>query len=120
LQKDGEDIAGLFSYQFRDTIYTRHTAYNPAYAKLSPGIFLEVQQLQTLFGKGLKKYDMMGMHPTSEAPRDKVERATGTQETIQFLIIKNRLKLLPEIMWRKFKRRMTRATKPCLQISPML
>jgi CelD/BcsL family acetyltransferase involved in cellulose biosynthesis len=113
LQMNGEDIAGIFSYRYRDIIYTRHTAYNPEYSKLAPGIFLEVHQLQPLFGRGLKKYDMMGMHPASGAPRDKVERATGTQETIQILILKNRLKLLPEIVWRKLKRRMTRSTKPC-------
>ena len=100
LKTGDEDIAGSLRYLYRDVVYSRHIAYNPRYAKLSPGTYLRTYELQHFFGKGLREYDMMGMPPDAGIPQHKIDWATGTRETIRIYLFNNNLKMLP-IKWGK-------------------
>lgn len=57
-----EILSGLIYYIFRDTLITRHNAFNSKYAKLNPGTFLDYYMINKVIQDvNLKYYDMSGL-----------------------------------------------------------
>jgi CelD/BcsL family acetyltransferase involved in cellulose biosynthesis len=97
------DIASYINYLYGNVVYARHTAYDPNYSKFAPGIYLKSYILQSHFGTEFIEFDEMGMHPNKGEPLGKVEWASGTRETRQFIVLKKNIKLMPIILGKKVK-----------------
>lgn len=64
-----QDIAGLIRLRHRDVVYERHTTFDPAWARYSPGTFLCMQAVRMNFGHAVRESDVLGLHrPLAERP----------------------------------------------------
>lgn len=62
LHGSGQDIAALIRLRHRDTVYECHSTYDQHWARYSPGTFLSIQALRTLFGQPVRESDALGQH----------------------------------------------------------
>jgi CelD/BcsL family acetyltransferase involved in cellulose biosynthesis len=104
LTSSGEDIAGGICFIQRDVVYFRHTAYSPAYSAYSPGILIQAEILQELFGRTYRELDLEGMREDGTSPRLKTEWATGRRETVHLTAYRLRSRLLPLVICKRLKR----------------
>lgn len=63
------DMAGLVRYRWREVVYERHAAFDPAFASLSPSTLLCMEAVRRLHGSGVHESDVLGMNePLAERP----------------------------------------------------
>lgn len=61
LRADGRDIAALVRLRQGQTLYERHSAYDPDYARFSPSTYLCMEAVRRSFGSGWRESDVLGM-----------------------------------------------------------
>ena len=101
LKAGGEDLAGDILYKYRNTIYDRHTAYNPKYSKYSPGIFLLTEIAKHFQNKGYDEMDLQGMEPDNPKKLHSKEWSTSMMDTKRQIIYRKYGRLTPFIMVKK-------------------
>ncbi len=69
LRTGDRDIAGLVRLHQGSICYERYSAFDPAYARYSPGTLLCMEAVRQLFGTGCTESDVLGLHePLAERP----------------------------------------------------
>lgn len=61
LRSGGRDIAALVRLRQGRTLYERHSAYDPDYARFSPSTYLCMEAVRRSFGSGCAESDVLGM-----------------------------------------------------------
>lgn len=61
LRSGGRDIAALVRLRQGGTLYERHSAYDPDYARFSPSTYLCMEAVRRSFGSGCRESDVLGM-----------------------------------------------------------
>lgn len=83
------DIAGALRFKYNTTIYASQITYDPLYAEYSPGVILNAEIIQSMFGTHYKKYDLLGFK--GEENSLKKNWSTGSQQTIRIQVYKKTL-----------------------------
>lgn len=97
------DVAASIQYIYRDVVYGHQITYNTDYAKTTPGVQMMTYEFEHCFNRGLRKFDMLGMSPAHGVSSFKANWASGKEDTVQFLVLNKKIRMLPIIWWKKIK-----------------
>jgi CelD/BcsL family acetyltransferase involved in cellulose biosynthesis len=59
LEKDGQMIAGLLSFEYGETLFYYHSGFDPDWAKYSVGMVLMAKCIEDGIGRGMRQFDFM-------------------------------------------------------------
>lgn len=103
LKADGKDLAGDILFRYRNTIYDRHTAYDPEYAKYSPGIYLLTEIVKHFQNQGYDEMDLQGMSPDDPKKYHSKEWSTRMEDTKRQIVYRRNGRLAPLIVAKQLK-----------------
>ena len=103
LKSGGETIAGKICCIQQDVVYSLHTTYLPAYAAYSPGILVQADLIQKLFGGPYGELDLLAMREDGALPKHKTDWATGRRETVRFTAYRVHSRLLPYVIVKRLE-----------------
>jgi CelD/BcsL family acetyltransferase involved in cellulose biosynthesis len=103
LKSKGETIAGKICFIQQDVVYSRHTTYMPSYAAYSPGILVQADLIQELFGGPYRELDLLGSSRFETPPKNKTDWATGRRETVRFTACRVHSRLLPYVVFKRLE-----------------
>jgi CelD/BcsL family acetyltransferase involved in cellulose biosynthesis len=103
LKSKRETIAGKICFIQQDVVYSRHTTYLPSYAAYSPGILVQADLIQELFGGPYRELDLLGSSRFETPPKNKTDWATGRRETVRFTACRVHSRLLPYVVFKRLE-----------------
>jgi hypothetical protein len=103
LKSGAETVAGKICFIQRDVVYSLHTTYLPSYATYSPGILVQADLIQKLFGGPYRELDMLAMRENGSSPKHKTDWATGRRETVRFTAYRVHSRLLPYVVIKRLE-----------------
>jgi hypothetical protein len=75
----------------------------PSYATYSPGILVQADLIQDLFGGRYRELDLLGSSRFEGPPKNKTDWATGRRETVHFTACRVCSRLLPYVVFKRLE-----------------
>jgi CelD/BcsL family acetyltransferase involved in cellulose biosynthesis len=119
LKSGGETIAGKICFIQRSVVYSLHTTYLPVYKAYSPGILVQADLIQKLFGGPYRELDMLAMRENGASPKHKTDWATGRRETVRFTAYRVPSRLLPYVMVKRLEDILNRGWRKIQELRKM-